>query len=105
MQPAADVAASRPAAPDNLVVAAPTAEIARPARFAGLLPVDMPRCQPVSLAGKVNAAVERAHRANLVSDKTVAGRKFAFGGNAEVAGAGAAGIGAMRSAVDSCRTT
>src|SRR5581483_9711047 len=67
MQPGADVVASRPPTPDDFVVAAPAAEVARPAGFAGLLPVDMPRCQPVSLARKVNAVIERAHRTNLVS--------------------------------------
>ena len=60
----------------------------------------MPRRQPIGLTGNIDAVVERAHRALLVADKTVAGRQFAFGGDAEIAGAGAAGIGAVGAAMD-----
>src|ERR1700726_2420727 len=80
MQPAADVVASRPAAPDDFVMAAAAAEIARPAGPAGLLPVNMPRGQPIGLAGKIDAIVKRAHCAQFVADKTVAGREGALGG-------------------------
>src|SRR5665213_3865332 len=93
MQPAADVVAGRPAATDHLVMTAAAAEITRPAGAAGFLAVDMPGSQPIGLTGNIDAVVERTHRAFLVADKTVAGRKFAFGGDAEIAGAGAAGVG------------
>src|ERR1700761_8845951 len=99
MQPAADVIAGWPAAPDHLVMAAAAAEVARPARFARLLPMHMARRQPVGLPGSVDAIVERAHRAVLVADKPVTGRQLAFRGDAEIAGPGAAGVGAVGSAM------
>jgi len=82
------------------VMTAAAAEITRPAGAAGFLAVDMPRGQPIGLTGNIDAVVERTHRAFLVADKTVAGRKFAFGGDAEIAGAGAAGVGAVGAAMD-----
>src|SRR6185312_13211783 len=100
VQPAPDVVAGRAAAADHLVMTAAAAEIARPAGTAGLLAVDMPRRQPVGLTGDIDAVVERAHRAFLVADKPVAGRQFALGGNPEIAGAGAAGVGAVGAAMD-----
>ena len=55
MQPAADVVAGRPVAMDHLVVAAAAAEIACPARAAGLLPMDVARLEPFGLAVAVDA--------------------------------------------------
>ena len=100
MQPAADVVAGRPAAPDHFVMTAAAAEIARPAGPAGLLPVNMPRGQPVGLTGTIDAVVERTHRAFLVADEAMAGRQLAVGGDAEIAGAGAARIGAVGAAMN-----
>src|SRR5258708_28626549 len=60
MQPTPDVVAGRPAAPDDFVMAAAAAEIARPAGLAGLLPVDMPRGQPIGLAGEIDSLLEPA---------------------------------------------
>src|ERR1700694_4064350 len=100
MQPAPDVIASRPSAPDDFVMTASAAEITRPAGLAGLLPVNMPRGQPIGLARKIDAVVERAHRALFLADKTVASRQLALGGHAEIAGARAARIGAVGASMD-----
>src|ERR1700744_5865491 len=100
MQPAADVVAGRPSAADHFVMAATAAEGTRPAGPAGFLAVNGPRGEPIGLTGGIDAVVERAHRAFLVTDKAVAGGKLAFGGDAEIAGAGAAGVGAVGAAMD-----
>jgi hypothetical protein len=73
MQPAPDVVARRPAAPDNFVMAAAAAEITRPTGLTRLLAVDVPLGQPIGLTDTIDAISERAHRALLIADKAVAG--------------------------------
>src|SRR6478609_3187176 len=80
MQPASYVIASWPSAPDHFVMTAAAAEITRPTGPAGLLPVNVPRGQPIGLTGRIDAVVERTHRAFLVADKAVASRQLAVGG-------------------------
>src|SRR4051794_10707143 len=71
VQPAPDVIACWPTAADDLVMTAAAAEISRPAGRAGLLAVNMLCGQPIGLARKIDAVVERPHHAILVADKTV----------------------------------
>src|SRR3977135_429813 len=92
MQPASDIVAGRPAAPDHFMVAAAAAEVACPARTAGLLPVHVAHGQPIRLAFTVDAGRQRAHRALLVADETMARGQVAVGGYAEIAGTGAARV-------------
>src|SRR5260370_35384010 len=92
--------AGRPAARDHLVGPAAAAEIAGPARPAGLLPVHVTLGEPVRLAVAIDACSKRAHGALRVADEAVAGREGAVGGDARIPRAGAAGIGPGGAATD-----
>src|SRR5438552_7646270 len=100
MQPPPDVVAGRPAAPQDFVMAAAAAQVTRPARTAGFLAVNVPRAEPVSLAGEVHSGRERPHGAVFIADETMAGGQFAIGGYAEIACARTARIGSVRAAMD-----
>ena len=78
MQPAPDIIASRPAAPDHFVIGGHAAEIARPAGLAGLLPMDV--AGPAR--SKLAVRIERHRRGELcavlpVADKAVTRPRFA----------------------------
>src|SRR5262245_19710026 len=94
VEPAGDVVARRPAAMDHLVVAAAAAEVARPAAATGLLAVDHALREPAALPLAIDPLADMAHGAGFVLDEAVACEQPAGGGNAEVAGARAARVGA-----------
>jgi len=85
VQPAADVVAGRAAACDDLVMTASATQITRPALAAGLLPVDMAVGEPRRTLRAVDAVLEIAHRALVVTDEAVAGGEVAVRRDAEVA--------------------
>src|SRR5580765_2441769 len=100
MQPAANIVAGGPAAPDHLVVAAPAAQIARPAGAARLLAMDVALFEPVCLARPVDAEVERSHCPLCIADEAMARGKLAIGGHSEIPRAGAARIGPVGAPVN-----
>lgn len=55
VQPAANVVAGGAAAPDHFMMAASSAQIARPAGIARLLPMDVALGEPLSLAAAIDA--------------------------------------------------
>src|SRR5712691_11188055 len=92
MQPAANIVAGGPAAPDHLVMATTAAQIAGPAGTARLLPMDVTLFEPVRLAHPIDTGVERSHRPLGIADETVACGQLAIGGHPEIPRAGAAWI-------------
>ena len=100
VQPAADVVTGRAPAMDHLVVAAAAAQVARPAAATRLLAVHVAVGEPGRLAVAVDALLEVPQRARGVADKAMAGGELAVGRHADIAGAGSAGVGPVRSLVD-----
>jgi hypothetical protein len=79
MQPAAYVVAGRPAAVNHFVMAAPAAQITRPAAPAWFLTVYMTLGEPLRLPLSIDAIIQRAHGAGLVPDEAMAGGQIAIG--------------------------
>src|SRR5690349_13378892 len=100
MEPAADKIASGPSAVDHLVMAAPAAEITRPARAARFLPLHAALTQPLPLRAPVDAGANVAHRVTNVVDKTMARENSAVRRDSEITGACPARIGAVRSTMN-----
>lgn len=100
MEPAADVVACRASAMDHLVMTPAAAEVPRPAVAARLLIVDVTLGKPARLEIGSDALLQVAHGVGRIVDETVAGRELPVGGDAEVASAGSAGIGAMSAAME-----
>ncbi len=73
MQPAPNVIAGGPTAPNHFVVAAAAAKIASPATAAGLLAMYMPFGQPLGLPLQIHAIVERSHAARFIANEAMAG--------------------------------
>ena len=82
VQPAADVVARRPAAVDDLVMAAAAAEVARPTAPAGLLAVDVAVREPSRLTVAVDATGKAPQSPGLVVHEAVAGEEAAVGRDA-----------------------
>src|SRR5687768_9234127 len=85
---------------EHFVVTAAAAQITCPAGTAWLLDVHVPRPQPLRLPGTIDAQRQIAHGAGLVADEAVTGCQIAVGRNPEIAGARAAGVGPVRTAVN-----
>ena len=79
MQPAAYIVAGRPAAVNHFVMAAPAAQITRPATPAWFLTMYMTLREPLRLPLSIDAIVQRAHSAGFVPDKAMARRQLAVG--------------------------
>lgn len=85
---------------DHFVMATAATKVSRPAFPTRLLTVDVPLREPPRLQTGVDPTVEIAHGALVIADKPMASSQIALRGDAKVAGAGAAGIGAVRALVD-----
>src|SRR5262245_66416464 len=85
---------------DHLVVAAAAAEVARPAAATGFLAVDHALRKPAALPVAIDPLADVAHGAGFVLDEAMAREQPAGGGNAEVAGPGAARVRPVRAAVN-----
>ena len=72
MQPAPDIVAGRPAAVNHFVMAAPAAQITRPATLAWFLAVYMTLREPRLLPLSIDSIVQRAHGARFVPDEPMA---------------------------------
>lgn len=92
MQPSFDVVTGRATAMNDLMMAAPAAEISRPAASAWFLAMHVPLGQPPCLTLAVDARINIAHCSCFVFYKAMAGVQTAFGRDAEISSARAAGI-------------
>jgi hypothetical protein len=73
VQPAAYIVAGRAAAVNHFVMAAPAAQVARPAASAWFLTMYVTLCEPLGLPLSIDAIVQRTHRAGFVPDESMAG--------------------------------
>ena len=85
---------------DDLMMTAAAAQIPRPAAAAGFLMVHVTIGEPAILHLAVDAGDHIAESRTVVADEAMTRVERAFRRDAEVAGAGAARIGAMRALVD-----
>ena len=72
VKPSADIIAGRPAAMNDLVMAAAPTEITGPAAATGLLPVDMAFLEPTLLPFLVDAMADMSHGAGAVVHEAMA---------------------------------
>ena len=77
MQPAANVVASWPAAANHFVMAAPSAQITRPATPAWFLAMYVTLSEPLCLALSIDTIVQRAHGSGIVSHEAMTCRQLA----------------------------
>ena len=82
------------------MVAPAAAQIAGPAAAAGLLPVHVSGIQPHPLPLQIDAVGDVAHRPGRIIHETMAGPQPAVRRHTEVPSPGAAGVRAVRPAMD-----